>query len=88
MNDGSDSYEYDAEEQEDMAKMLGISIEDEYDTYGWFINQCCKAVLPADWIKEKDPQNHVYFYNKRSGEISKAHPLMFRFRQLFNTLIE
>eukprot|EP00741_Cyanophora_paradoxa_P007754 tig00001206_g7502.t1 len=63
------------EEVYDMAKYLGISIDDGRElTLAWIAKRAVLAPLPEIYDEYEDQQGSSYFHNRETGETFRTHP--------------
>lgn len=44
--------------------------------------------LPPGWMREEDPSGAIYYHNPNENVNSSKHPMISKFRSLFNEILE
>lgn len=79
--------EYPKKEVIQLAELIGIDFESE-PQYRWFLNQALTCVLPVGWKRESDPLGNVHYHNVNTQVTTKNNPLIYKFRQAFERIVQ
>lgn len=60
----------------------------DYTKYAWFLRIVLSAKLPYGYFREIAPNGDIVYYNERTGEISKKHPLSVFLRKTFSKIVK
>jgi len=79
---------YKENEVQSLARQIGIDYETEKEKYLWFLAQVVNLDLPPGWMREEDPDGAIYYHNPGENLTTQKHPMIAKFRSLFNEILE
>jgi hypothetical protein len=77
---------YKIKDVQKVAFELGMDIYTDKKEYLWFLKQALQSLMPVNWKKEH-LKGKTYYHNELTSITTEKHPLIYRFRAIFNRLV-
>ena len=70
-----------------VANSIGMDIRNDKKEFIWFLKSALSSLLPKAWKKEKW-NGKVYYHNSKTHITTEKHPLLYKFRSIFNAIVK